>query len=164
MLWYWFKPLCAPPWSLSARKGYLASRERLRKRRKTVEEHRDVKEVVAVAQLSAWRDAWRAGASFITLDLVARHIQRPVEWVKDHWNDVPPSGGGGPGDPDPDYQVPNQDHDCSRDSGPCCHSPCINDDDSCCSWDESQLLWHIWYAQLASLVPVLDPALHTCPA
>ncbi|KAK3860292.1 hypothetical protein Pcinc_033649 [Petrolisthes cinctipes] len=103
---------------------------RLKKRRKTAAEHRDIREVVAVAQLSAWRDAWRAGASFITLDLVARHIQQPVEWVKNHWNDVLPAAGVGD---EPDYQVPGLDYECSRDSGRCCHSPCIHDDDSCCS-------------------------------
>lgn len=42
-----------------------------------------------MAQVAAWRDAWRAGASFVTLELVAHHVQRPLEWVREHWDDDP---------------------------------------------------------------------------
>ncbi|XP_042873460.1 prominin-1-like [Penaeus japonicus] len=46
-------------------------------------------EVVAGAQVAAWRDAWRAGAGFVTLELVARHVHRPIDWVHQHWHDDP---------------------------------------------------------------------------
>nr|XP_045606383.1 prominin-1-A-like isoform X1 [Procambarus clarkii] len=45
-----------------------------------------VEEALAGAQVVAWRDAWRAGGSFITLDMVARHVQRSLSWVRRHWN------------------------------------------------------------------------------
>lgn len=53
--------------------------------------NQDIGEMVARAQVAAWRDAWRAGATFVTLELVARHVQRSIEWVQHHWNDDPHS-------------------------------------------------------------------------
>nr|XP_053652384.1 uncharacterized protein LOC128702239 [Cherax quadricarinatus] len=47
----------------------------------------DLEDMLAQAQVTAWRDAWLAGATFVTLEMVARHVQRSLSWVRHHWND-----------------------------------------------------------------------------
>ncbi|XP_042219138.1 prominin-1-like [Homarus americanus] len=52
---------------------------------------KDAEELLAQAQVAAWRDAWKAGATFVTLELVASHVHRSIEWVRHHWHDDPHS-------------------------------------------------------------------------
>lgn len=46
-------------------------------------------DVVAAAQVSAWRDAARAGAKFITPEVVAVHVKKTPSWVKTFWHTDP---------------------------------------------------------------------------
>ncbi|XP_076032367.1 uncharacterized protein LOC143020092 [Oratosquilla oratoria] len=44
-----------------------------------------ITDIVAAAQVAAWRTAWESGASFVTLELVAETVGRSVDWVHQHW-------------------------------------------------------------------------------
>lgn len=79
----------------------------------------DALELVALAQVSAWRDAWRAGATFVTLELVAQNVQRPLEWVRSHWDADPRAALGG----EPPYDEPPDEPKCNMALSDCCDEP-----------------------------------------
>lgn len=51
--------------------------------------HGTSSDVVAAAQISAWRDAARAGANFVTPEVIAAHIKKTPKWVKSFWHTDP---------------------------------------------------------------------------
>lgn len=80
----------------------------------------DPREMVAVAQVAAWRDAWKAGASFVTLELVAHHVQEPLEWVREHWDDDPRSALPSGYATEAEYAEPPAEKQCSIALSDCC--------------------------------------------
>lgn len=86
---------------------------------------KDPEEMVAVAQVAAWRDAWKAGASFVTLELVSQHVHRPLEWVREHWDDDPHTAiaDGGAAAAAAMYSEPPHERKCSIALSDCCERP-----------------------------------------
>lgn len=84
---------------------------------------KDPEEMVAVAQVAAWRDAWKAGATFVTLELVSQHVHRPLEWVREHWDDNPRSAIPVGGVAAPEYAEPPHERKCSMALSDCCERP-----------------------------------------
>lgn len=80
----------------------------------------DPEELVALAQVAAWRDAWRSGASFVTLELVSQNVQRPLDWVRRHWDDNPRDAIAGD---IPLYAEPPDERKCSMALSDCCDPP-----------------------------------------
>ena len=80
----------------------------------------DPDELVALAQVSAWRAAWRSGATFVTMDLVAQNVRRPLEWVRRHWDDDPRAAIN-PAD-SPLYAEPPDERKCNAALSDCCEA------------------------------------------
>ncbi|XP_063841291.1 prominin-1-A-like isoform X2 [Scylla paramamosain] len=100
---------------MTTRRQRHTSRRNRRSSKATV----DPLELVALAQVSAWRDAWRAGASFVTLELVSQNVQRPLEWVRRHWDADPRAALTG----EPSYDEPPDERKCNMALSDCCDEP-----------------------------------------
>ncbi|XP_064095730.1 prominin-1-A-like isoform X2 [Macrobrachium nipponense] len=71
------------------RRSRSKSQTRSRKPSGSTQPSREVCDLIAGVQVATWRDAWKAGANFVTMELVSRHVHRSIDWVHHHWNDDP---------------------------------------------------------------------------
>ncbi|XP_066946363.1 prominin-1-A [Macrobrachium rosenbergii] len=77
--------LYAPP----RRRSRSKSQTRSRRQSGSTQPSREICDLIAGVQVATWRDAWKAGANFVTMELVSRHVHRSIDWVHHHWNDDP---------------------------------------------------------------------------